>query len=123
VEESDAAQLHDAYPSVHHDLVWSTPMSTLAKDFGISDVALAKRCCAADVPVPAARLLGPPGRWATPPNQSLIHPTRPGRIVPLGLESAPVQYVLGCYGGMGNAGEHPNGNDQGDSERTLSRSR
>src|SRR5260370_29575906 len=35
-----------------YELVWSTPMSTLAKDFGISDVALAKRCRAVDVPVP-----------------------------------------------------------------------
>jgi hypothetical protein len=41
-----------------YDLVWSTPMSTLAKDFGISDVALAKRCRAIDVPVP------PRGYWA-----------------------------------------------------------
>src|ERR1700733_2455560 len=41
-----------------YDLAWSTPMSTLAKDFGISDVALAKRCRAVDVPVP------PRGYWA-----------------------------------------------------------
>ncbi len=41
-----------------YDLVWSTPMSTLAKDFGISDVALAKRCRVVDVPVP------PRGYWA-----------------------------------------------------------
>ena len=27
-----------------YDMVWATPMSSLAKDFGISDVALAKRC-------------------------------------------------------------------------------
>ena len=33
-----------------YDLVWSKAMSTLAKDFGISDVALAKRCRAVDVP-------------------------------------------------------------------------
>jgi hypothetical protein len=39
-------------------LVWSTPMSTLANAFGISDVALAKRCRAVDVPVP------PRGYWA-----------------------------------------------------------
>jgi hypothetical protein len=41
-----------------HDLVWSTPMSTLTKDFGITDVGLAKRCRAVDVPVP------PRGWWA-----------------------------------------------------------
>jgi hypothetical protein len=27
-----------------YELVWSKPMRELAKDFGISDVALAKRC-------------------------------------------------------------------------------
>ena len=27
-----------------YELVWSKPMTTLAKEFGISDVALAKRC-------------------------------------------------------------------------------
>lgn len=41
-----------------HDQVWSQPMRTLAKSLGISDVALAKRCKAANVPVP------PRGWWA-----------------------------------------------------------
>jgi hypothetical protein len=41
-----------------HAQVWSQPMSTLAKSAGISDVALAKRCRAANVPVP------PRGWWA-----------------------------------------------------------
>jgi hypothetical protein len=57
------------------DLVWSTPMSTLAKDFRhlrcCTREALPRRRCAS----PAARLLGPPGRWATSPNPCLIHPT------------------------------------------------
>ncbi len=35
-----------------YDLVWSKPISTLAKEFGISDVGLAKRCRAVDVPIP-----------------------------------------------------------------------
>jgi hypothetical protein len=35
-----------------YDLVWSKPMSTLAQDFGITDVGLAKRCRAVDVPIP-----------------------------------------------------------------------
>jgi hypothetical protein len=35
-----------------YDLVWSKPMSTLAQEFGISDVGLAKRCRAVDVPIP-----------------------------------------------------------------------
>lgn len=41
-----------------HAQVWSQPMRTLAKSMGISDVALAKRCRAANVPVP------PRGWWA-----------------------------------------------------------
>lgn len=41
-----------------HAKVWSQPMRTLAKSMGISDVALAKRCKAANVPVP------PRGWWA-----------------------------------------------------------
>jgi hypothetical protein len=35
-----------------YDLVWSKPMSDLAKDFNMSDVGLAKRCRAVDVPIP-----------------------------------------------------------------------
>ena len=41
-----------------YDMVWSRPMTQVAQDFGISDVALAKRCKAVDVPVP------PRGYWA-----------------------------------------------------------
>jgi hypothetical protein len=40
------------------DLVWSTPMSKLAKRFSISDVALAKTCKKLNVPTPAR------GYWA-----------------------------------------------------------
>ncbi|MBM3600986.1 MAG: hypothetical protein FJX35_22535, partial [Alphaproteobacteria bacterium] len=35
-----------------YDLVWSEPMQRLAKQIGISDVALAKSCRKIDVPVP-----------------------------------------------------------------------
>lgn len=41
-----------------HELVWSKPMTTLAKEFGLSDVALHKICRKHDVPTP------PPGWWA-----------------------------------------------------------
>jgi hypothetical protein len=41
-----------------HGQVWSQPMRTLAKSMGISDVALAKRCRVANIPVP------PRGWWA-----------------------------------------------------------
>jgi hypothetical protein len=41
-----------------HDLVWSKPMTALAKEFFLSDVALHKICRKHDVPTP------PPGWWA-----------------------------------------------------------
>lgn len=41
-----------------YDLVWSQPMRTLAGGFGISDVALAKHCKKANIPVPER------GYWA-----------------------------------------------------------
>jgi hypothetical protein len=41
-----------------YELVWSKPMTELAKDFGISDVALAKRCRRLGIPVPGR------GYWA-----------------------------------------------------------
>jgi len=41
-----------------YELVWSKPMVELAKDFGISDVAVAKRCRRLGVPVPGR------GYWA-----------------------------------------------------------
>ena len=41
-----------------YELAWSKPMSALAQDFGISDVALAKRCRRLGIPVPGR------GYWA-----------------------------------------------------------
>jgi hypothetical protein len=41
-----------------YELTWSKPMSDLAKDFGISDVALGKRCRNLGIPVPGR------GYWA-----------------------------------------------------------
>lgn len=41
-----------------YDKVWSTPMRTLAAEFGLSDVGLAKRCTRYDIPRP------PRGYWA-----------------------------------------------------------
>ena len=41
-----------------YELVWSKSMRELAKDFGISDVALAKRCRRLGIPVSRTWLLG-----------------------------------------------------------------
>jgi len=44
--------------SALYELVWTRPVTELAKEFGISDVALTKRCRALKIPVP------PRGHWA-----------------------------------------------------------
>jgi hypothetical protein len=44
--------------SALHALVWSKPMTHIAKDLGISDVGLAKACRRHGIPVP------PRGHWA-----------------------------------------------------------
>ena len=41
-----------------HDLVWAEPMQKLAPKFGLSDVAVAKACRRAEIPVPER------GYWA-----------------------------------------------------------
>jgi hypothetical protein len=41
-----------------YDLVWTQPVRDVAKDFGIPDVALAKRCRALKIPLPRR------GYWA-----------------------------------------------------------
>lgn len=57
-----------------YQLAWSKPMSELAKDFGISDVALAKRCRRLGIPVPGR------GYWArVDAGQKLHRPTLPKR--------------------------------------------
>lgn len=54
-----------------YDLVWSMPMTKLAPRFGISDVALRKRCHNHEIPTPGA------GYWAQLAAVSLGHPDRP----------------------------------------------
>lgn len=57
-----------------YELVWSKPMLELAKDFGMSDVALAKRCRRLGVPVPGR------GYWARIDAGQMPHkPTLPKR--------------------------------------------
>ena len=52
-----------------YELAWSKSLSSLAKDFGISDVALAKRCRRLNVPIPGR------GYWARV--EAGQKPTRP----------------------------------------------
>jgi hypothetical protein len=44
-----------------YELVWSKPMLELSKDFGISDVALAKRCRRLGIPVWPASIISSAG--------------------------------------------------------------
>jgi hypothetical protein len=50
-----------------YELVWSKPVTELAKEFGISDVALAKRCRAINILLPE---VGERGVFTTRPNVS-----------------------------------------------------
>jgi hypothetical protein len=57
-----------------YELTWSKPLSELAKDFGISDVALAKRCRRLGIPVPGR------GYWArVDAGQNTYRPQLPER--------------------------------------------
>lgn len=57
-----------------YDLVWSEPLRTLAKRFEISDVALAKACRRADIPLPGL------GYWAKrAANKPVMQPALPRR--------------------------------------------
>jgi hypothetical protein len=81
-----------------YELAWSKPMSELAKDFGISDVALAKRCRRLGIPVPGR------GYWArVDSGQTPYRPKLPQRepqwYDPSALSVAPSQEapsVIGC---------------------------
>lgn len=58
-----------------YSAVWSKPMQILAAEFGVSDVALAKACRKAQVPVP------PRGYWAKKDaGKSVIQPPLPPRF-------------------------------------------
>jgi hypothetical protein len=66
-----------------YELVWSKPMMELAKDFGISDVALAKRCRRLGIPVPGR------GYWArVDAGQTPYRPKLPKREAQWGDDSA-----------------------------------
>jgi len=52
-----------------YDRVWSTPMQTLARDFGLSDVGLAKLCRRHEIPLPGR------GYWAR-----IQYGQQPGRV-------------------------------------------
>ena len=66
-----------------YELAWSKPLRELAKDFGISDVALAKRCRRLGIPVPGR------GYWArVDAGQRPYRPKLPSREPQSGDHSA-----------------------------------
>ncbi len=74
-----------------YDAVWAQPMTRLSKEFGVSDVGLAKACRKLSVPIP------PRGYWARkaagkPVIQAALPPRPPG----LGDET-----TIGGGGGTG----------------------
>jgi hypothetical protein len=62
----------DDWPHLSRDelieLVWSQPVVEIARDFGVSDVAIGKRCKALEIPKP------PRGYWAKVNAGKLPHP-------------------------------------------------
>ena len=48
---------------VLYDQVWSMPMTKLAKEYGVSDVALRKTCRKENIPLPVQ------GHWNKPPDR------------------------------------------------------
>ena len=74
-----------------YDLVWSQPMKTVAAGVGISDVALAKQCKKANIPVPTR------GYWAQkqagkPTSQVALPPRFPGAADRVGGERQYYRY-------------------------------
>jgi hypothetical protein len=58
-----------------YELVWERPTKTVASELGVSDVALAKACKRAQVPIP------PRGYWARKPEaQNLLRTRLPPRF-------------------------------------------
>jgi hypothetical protein len=64
-----------------YDLVWSKPMSDLAKEFNISDVGLAKRCRAVDVPIPYRGYWARKAAGQEPPKLPLLVETQIPKIL------------------------------------------
>jgi hypothetical protein len=79
------------------EMVWSEPRSTLSKRFGVSDVALAKKCRLANIPMP------PRGYWAKveagQQQQRLPLPLRtPGQADTIAFESRELAPPAGPQG-------------------------
>src|SRR6185312_15784039 len=72
-----------------YDLVWSKPMSALAKEYGLSDRGMAKLCIRNSIPVP------PRGYWAKkeagqPVRQPAFHPTPQGNQDRISINGNPL---------------------------------
>lgn len=72
-----------------YERVWTTPMTTLAKEFGISDVGLRKICKRANIPLP------PGGYWMMKqygkrlPRKPALPPLKPGESEDLRIAETP----------------------------------
>lgn len=67
------------------DKVWTTPVLKLAQEIGVSDVALAKACRKADIPLPAR------GHWAKPAESRPRRPKLPKAPID---RSGPVRFSV-----------------------------
>ncbi|MDP9605533.1 UNVERIFIED_ORG: hypothetical protein J2W38_005347 [Variovorax paradoxus] len=71
-----------------YELVWARPRSMLAKEFGISDVAIGKHCAQARIPVP------PPGYWA----RKAVDKAGRRPALPIRLPGHPLEITFGSQG-------------------------
>ena len=79
-----------------YELVWTHPRSTLAKDLGISDVAIGKLCARSHIPGP------PPGYWA----RKAVGKAGRRPPLPTRLPGHPIEVTFGDRGyGSWSAGE------------------
>jgi hypothetical protein len=73
-EPSRLPRVHRISRKELYELIWSEPITTLARQFGISDVGLAKVCRRSDIPAP------PRGYWAkVAAGDSISRPDLPER--------------------------------------------
>lgn len=86
---SDSKKIRSVTRGELYERVWTTPMTTLAREFGISDVGLRKICKRANIPLP------PGGYWMMKqygkrlPRKPALPPLKAGKDEDLRIAESP----------------------------------
>jgi len=86
---ADSKKIRNVKRAELYERIWTTPMTTLAKEFGISDVGLRKICKRANMPLP------PSGYWMMKqfgkrlPRKPALPPLKPGESEELRIAETP----------------------------------